>query len=63
MWSWRWRLVGVLYGSSKNQICLAMAAIWGRWGCRILGNTQQMTQDVVYDVAGGKLGFGTAGCR
>ncbi|CAM8895212.1 unnamed protein product [Rhodiola kirilowii] len=55
--------VGVLYGSSKNQICLAMAANGDDGDVGILGNTQQMTQDVVYDVAGGKLGFGTAGCR
>ncbi|KAI8569364.1 hypothetical protein RHMOL_Rhmol02G0273000 [Rhododendron molle] len=28
----------------------------------IFGDVQQQTLDVVYDVAGGKLGFGTGGC-
>ncbi|KAG6391335.1 hypothetical protein SASPL_149089 [Salvia splendens] len=28
----------------------------------IFGNTQQLAFEVVYDVAGGKLGFAAAGC-
>uniref|UniRef100_A0A7N0TAV8 Peptidase A1 domain-containing protein n=1 Tax=Kalanchoe fedtschenkoi TaxID=63787 RepID=A0A7N0TAV8_KALFE len=54
---------GVLYGGSKKQICLALAGNGDDGDVAILGNVQQMTQDVVYDVAGGKLGFGSGGCR
>lgn len=55
--------VGVLYGSSTQQICLALAANKDDGDVAILGNVQQLTQDVVYNVAGGKLGFGTGGCQ
>ncbi|KAH7840789.1 hypothetical protein Vadar_021622 [Vaccinium darrowii] len=52
---------GILYGSQR-QACLAFAGNSDASEVGIFGNLQQQTLDVVYDVAGGKLGFGTGGC-
>ncbi|KAH7840339.1 hypothetical protein Vadar_015737 [Vaccinium darrowii] len=54
-------LSGLLYGSQR-QACLAFAGNSDASDVGIFGNLQQQTLDVVYDVAGGKLGFGTGGC-
>ncbi|XP_030531996.1 aspartyl protease family protein At5g10770-like [Rhodamnia argentea] len=55
-------LSGILYPVQSSQICLAFAANPADSNLGIYGNTQQKTFDVVYDVAGGKLGFGSNGC-
>ncbi|KAH7839774.1 hypothetical protein Vadar_008650 [Vaccinium darrowii] len=53
---------GILIGTSQTQACLAFAGNRDASEVGIFGNLQQQTLDVVYDVAGGKLGFGTGGC-
>ncbi|XP_057511639.1 aspartyl protease family protein At5g10770-like [Actinidia eriantha] len=53
---------GILYGGNPSQVCLAFAGNSDASDVGILGNVQQQTLEVVYDVAGGKLGFGTGGC-
>ncbi|XP_058202140.1 aspartyl protease family protein At5g10770-like [Rhododendron vialii] len=52
---------GILYGSQKLA-CLAFAENSDASDEGIFGNWQQQTLDVVYDVAGEKVGFGTGGC-
>ncbi|KAI8569366.1 hypothetical protein RHMOL_Rhmol02G0273200 [Rhododendron molle] len=52
---------GILIGS-QELACLAFAGNSDASDEGIFGNLQQQTLDVVYDVAGGKLGFGTGGC-
>ncbi|XP_048134787.1 aspartyl protease family protein At5g10770-like [Rhodamnia argentea] len=55
-------LSGIFYVVKASQICLAFAANRADSNLGIYGNTQQQTFEVVYDVAGGKLGFGSNGC-
>ncbi|XP_052209597.1 aspartyl protease family protein At5g10770-like [Diospyros lotus] len=55
-------LSGILYFASPSQVCLAFAGNGDASDLGIFGNVQQRTLDVVYDVAGGKLGFGPGGC-
>ncbi|KAI8569360.1 hypothetical protein RHMOL_Rhmol02G0272700 [Rhododendron molle] len=55
-------LEGILYYVGSSRFCLAFAENRAASAVGILGNVQQQTLDVVYDVAGGKLGFGTRGC-
>jgi hypothetical protein len=55
-------LKGILYVGSISQVCLAFAANGDDSDVMIFGNTQQKTLEVVYDAAGGKVGFGSAGC-
>lgn len=45
-----------------SQVCLAFLGNKGASDVGIFGNLQQQTLDVVYDVAGGKLGFASGGC-
>ncbi|GMQ02742.1 hypothetical protein CsSME_00048832 [Camellia sinensis var. sinensis] len=52
---------GILIADSSNA-CLAFLGNSNSSDLVIFGNTQQKTLDVVYDVAGGKLGFGHRGC-
>ncbi|KAG5548059.1 hypothetical protein RHGRI_013677 [Rhododendron griersonianum] len=52
---------GILIGS-QELACLAFLGNSDASDMGIFGNSQQQTLDVVYDVAGGKLGFGTGGC-
>ncbi|XP_058113113.1 aspartyl protease family protein At5g10770-like [Magnolia sinica] len=54
---------GIIYQKKKTVGCLAFAANKDNFGFTIIGNRQQLTFDVVYDVAGGRLGFGPGGCR
>ena len=56
-------LVGILYGESAQQLCLAFAANGNGNDITIFGNVQQKTLEVVYDVEGGRIGFGAAGCN
>ncbi|KAL6654246.1 hypothetical protein ACP70R_007711 [Stipagrostis hirtigluma subsp. patula] len=53
---------GVLYVSKVSQACLAFASNGDDDSVSILGNTQQRTFAVVYDVANQKIGFGAQGC-
>ncbi|XP_073023818.1 aspartyl protease family protein At5g10770-like [Primulina eburnea] len=53
---------GILIAANSTIFCLAFAANKAATDVGIFGNTQQKTLNVVYDVAGGNLGFGTAGC-
>ncbi|GMQ02767.1 hypothetical protein CsSME_00048851 [Camellia sinensis var. sinensis] len=53
---------GILYTGSASQVCLAFAGNSAASDVGIFGNVQQQTLNVVYDVAGGKLGFASAGC-
>ncbi|XP_058113378.1 aspartyl protease family protein At5g10770-like [Magnolia sinica] len=54
---------GIIYQKKKTVGCLAFAANKNNFDFTIIGNRQQLTFDVVYDVAGGRLGFGPGGCR
>ncbi|KAL8063614.1 hypothetical protein ABFX02_01G038300 [Erythranthe guttata] len=54
---------GILVAVSSTQACLAFAGNGDAGDVGIFGNTQQKTLEVVYDVAGGKLGFGSGGCN
>ncbi|XVF35710.1 hypothetical protein REPUB_Repub18cG0169600 [Reevesia pubescens] len=53
---------GVFYANGVSQVCLAFAGNSDDSDAGIFGNTQQKTLQVVYDGAGGRLGFGTGGC-
>lgn len=55
--------LGTLFGGGDtSQICLAFAGNSVDSDLGIFANNQQQTLNVVYDVAGGKLGFGLNGC-
>ncbi|KAL5972282.1 hypothetical protein ACLOJK_041535 [Asimina triloba] len=53
---------GILLGSGQSQICLAFAGNTDSTDTAIIGNKQQQTLDVVYDVARDRMGFGAGGC-
>ncbi|KAG6389260.1 hypothetical protein SASPL_150725 [Salvia splendens] len=53
---------GILISVCSTVACLAFAGNGDTTDTGIFGNTQQLTFEVVYDVAGGKLGFGATGC-
>lgn len=53
---------GILYAGSISQVCLALAGNEDDSNLAIFGNVQQQTFNIVYDVAGGMLGFGPGGC-
>jgi hypothetical protein len=53
---------GIVYAVSSSQVCLAFAANGDPSDVGILGNVQQKNVQVVYDLAGGKLGFAPNGC-
>ncbi|MCI21757.1 protein ASPARTIC PROTEASE IN GUARD CELL 2-like, partial [Trifolium medium] len=55
--------LGILYAESSEQVCLAFAANEDDSDITIFGNVQQRTLKVVYDVGGGKIGFGSNGCK
>ncbi|GER34401.1 eukaryotic aspartyl protease family protein [Striga asiatica] len=54
---------GILVAVGPTTVCLAFAGNSRETDVGIFGNTQQKTLEVVYDVAGGKLGFGAGGCE
>ncbi|KAI3468382.1 hypothetical protein Pfo_025045 [Paulownia fortunei] len=54
---------GILVAVSTTRACLAFLGNSDASNVGIFGNTQQKTFEVVYDVAGGKLGFGAGGCN
>ncbi|XVE53504.1 hypothetical protein DITRI_Ditri03aG0008500 [Diplodiscus trichospermus] len=53
---------GIFFANAVSQVCLAFAGNNDDSEVAILGNTQQKTLQVVYDGAGGRVGFGTGGC-
>ncbi|KAF8023299.1 hypothetical protein BT93_F0714 [Corymbia citriodora subsp. variegata] len=53
---------GIFFVAKASQVCLAFAPNRADSNLGIYGNTQQKTFEVVYDVAGRKLGFGSNGC-
>uniref|UniRef100_A0A5B6ZP62 Peptidase A1 domain-containing protein n=1 Tax=Davidia involucrata TaxID=16924 RepID=A0A5B6ZP62_DAVIN len=53
---------GILYPVSASQACLAFAGNSHATDLAIFGNAQQQKLEVIYDVAGGKLGFGPVQC-
>lgn len=53
---------GILYGASVSQVCLAFAGNSDDSDVLIFGNVQQKKYEVMYDVAGGRLGFRPNGC-
>ncbi|XP_056163822.1 aspartyl protease family protein At5g10770-like [Syzygium oleosum] len=55
-------LSGILVMVTASQVCLAFAANGADSDLVIYGNVQQKTFEVVFDVAGRKLGFGPNGC-
>jgi len=54
---------GILYVASLKQACLAFSPNGDDSDITIFGNVQQRTLEVVYDVGGGKIGFGSNGCE
>jgi len=54
---------GILYVASLKQACLAFSPNGDDSDITIFGNVQQRTLEVVYDVGGGKIGFGSNGCK
>ncbi|TQE11225.1 hypothetical protein C1H46_003231 [Malus baccata] len=54
---------GILFQQSASQFCLAFAGNKDDSSVGIIGNVQQKRLQVVYDVAGGKVGFAPAGCQ
>ncbi|CAI9093887.1 OLC1v1029479C1 [Oldenlandia corymbosa var. corymbosa] len=53
---------GILVAASSNQVCLAFAGNGAATDPGIFGNIQQQKLQVVYDVAGARVGFGPGGC-
>ncbi|XWS70534.1 hypothetical protein CRYUN_Cryun03dG0056000 [Craigia yunnanensis] len=53
---------GILYVNSISQVCLAFTGNSDDTDVTIFGNTQQKTLEVVYDGAGGRIGFATKDC-
>jgi hypothetical protein len=53
---------GVFYMLSSSQACLGFTGNSNASDIVIIGNTQQKRLEVVYDVAGGRIGFGSNGC-
>ncbi|XP_068314400.1 aspartyl protease family protein At5g10770-like [Pyrus communis] len=54
---------GILVQQSASQFCLAFAGNKDDRSVGIIGNVQQKRLQVVYDVAGGKVGFAPDGCQ
>lgn len=52
----------IFVAARQSILCLAFAGNGDDSDVGIYGNIQQQTFEVVYDVAGGKLGFGPGGC-
>ncbi|KAL7150654.1 hypothetical protein ABFS83_05G128500 [Erythranthe nasuta] len=54
---------GIIVAVGGSRVCLAFVGNSDDGDVGIFGNSQQKTMEVVYDVAGGNLGFGPAGCK
>ncbi|XP_073014276.1 aspartyl protease family protein At5g10770-like [Typha latifolia] len=53
---------GILYVLSLSQACLAFAGNSDQSGVGIIGNTQQKTFNVIYDLPNKRIGFSPKGC-
>ncbi|KAI6681194.1 hypothetical protein NL676_035075 [Syzygium grande] len=53
---------GVLFPVNPSKMCLAFESSPTDSDLSIYGNIQQRSYEVVYDVAGGRIGFGAKGC-
>ncbi|XP_010424699.1 PREDICTED: aspartyl protease family protein At5g10770-like [Camelina sativa] len=53
---------GLFYAFKMSQVCLAFAGNSDDSNAAIFGNVQQQTLEVVYDGAGGRVGFAPNGC-
>ncbi|KAJ1428806.1 Xylanase inhibitor, C-terminal [Sesbania bispinosa] len=54
---------GVAIPFNSTIVCLPFAPYPGGEDAILFGSTQQKTLEIVYDVAGGKIGFGQGGCK
>ncbi|KAL0888165.1 hypothetical protein Bca101_012148 [Brassica carinata] len=54
---------GILYSPTTSYYCLAFAGNDDENKAAIFGNFQQQTLEVVYDGAGGRVGFAPNGCK
>ncbi|KAK1314152.1 Protein ASPARTIC PROTEASE IN GUARD CELL 2 [Acorus calamus] len=54
--------VGIMYVYSERQVCLGFAGNGKGRDLGIIGNTQQKTVEVVYDVGLGRVGFRAGAC-
>ncbi|KAI9115818.1 hypothetical protein K1719_013487 [Acacia pycnantha] len=55
--------IGVVYIASQKQVCLGFAENEKDENVAIIGNTQQKTLEIVYDVGGERIGFRPLGCN
>lgn len=55
-------VLNTLVATQQSILCLAFAGNGDDTNVGIYGNIQQQTFEVIYDVAGGKIGFGPGGC-
>ncbi|XP_027338197.1 aspartyl protease family protein At5g10770-like [Abrus precatorius] len=55
--------VGIAFPVNSTVVCLPFTVIPGGGDDVLFGNAQQKTLEIVYDVAGGKIGFGYDGCK
>ena len=53
---------GILYNIGTNKYCLAFAGNPGDNNIGIIGNVQQRTFEVVYDIGKARIGFATGAC-
>ncbi|XP_058113118.1 aspartyl protease family protein At5g10770-like [Magnolia sinica] len=53
---------GIILAASQTVGCLAFAGNVNAGSWTIIGNRQQRTFDVIYDIAGGRVGFSPGGC-
>ncbi|KAK2658698.1 hypothetical protein Ddye_005231 [Dipteronia dyeriana] len=53
---------GIFYVNKVTQVCLAFAPNGDDSDVAIFGNVQQKTLEVMYDIAGGRVGFAPGGC-
>ncbi|XXG80249.1 hypothetical protein AAC387_Pa09g1164 [Persea americana] len=53
---------GILVGVGSSKACLAFAGNSDAGATTIIGNKQQQTFEVIYDVAKARVGFGAGGC-
>ncbi|XP_078154274.1 aspartyl protease family protein At5g10770-like isoform X1 [Carex rostrata] len=53
---------GILFGTSRSQLCLAFAGNSDPNDIGIFGNVQQRTFNVVYDIPKGEIGFSPDAC-
>ncbi|XP_061347834.1 aspartyl protease family protein At5g10770-like [Gastrolobium bilobum] len=55
--------IGLAFPINSTLVCLPFAPYPGGVDRVLFGNVQQKTLEIVYDVAGGKIGFGYGGCK